>query len=355
MRLFYGVQGTGNGHISRARAMSRHLASAGVETQYLFSGRRRDQYFDMQPFGDWWDRGGLSFITERGRVRPLQTLLGNNIWHLCRDICQLDLGRYDLVISDFEPITAWAARRLGIPCITLGHQYAFDHPIPIEGDSWMSRGIMKYFTPGTQRLGLHWHHFDQPILPPIIDVSEQALPIKDNQVLVYLGFESADEVIPLLQQFAQQKFVYYGQFAEASEAGNVSLRPLSATAFKHDLAQSRGVICNAGFELASEALHLGKSLLVKPLQGQMEQLSNALALEQLGLGIRMESLSARVIGRWLQQAPLPDCHYPDVAAAIVDWLLQADRPPLEHLSKQLWQQAKVATWQPDHPPAAVGI
>jgi uncharacterized protein (TIGR00661 family) len=44
------------------------------------------------------------------------------------------------------------------------------------------------------------------------------------------------------------------------------------------------VICGAGFELAGESLQLGKKLLVKPLKGQFEQLSNALALEKASTG-----------------------------------------------------------------------
>ena len=39
MKLFYGVQGTGNGHITRAREMAKALAEAGVEVTYMFSGR----------------------------------------------------------------------------------------------------------------------------------------------------------------------------------------------------------------------------------------------------------------------------------------------------------------------------
>lgn len=343
MKLFYGVQGTGNGHISRARAMSNHLQAKSVDTQYLFSGRRREHYFDMDPFGDWLCKDGLSFVTHKGRVKPLQTLRRNNLWRFYRDVISLDLRAYDLVVSDFEPITAWAARRQGIPCITLGHQYAFNHAIPTEGGSSISRSIMKIFAPGRESLGLHWHHFEQPILPPIIDVKQRPLTLKDDQVLVYLGFESPEQVIPLLQQFPQQRFVYYGEFPAMTTHNNVTLQPLSVKGFKRDLAQSKGVICNAGFELASEALHLGKRLLVKPLHGQMEQLSNALALETLGLGQRMDTLCAKAIGNWLQQSSAPECHYPDVAEAVVNWLMDDQRCSVDALSKQLWDQTQVTT------------
>ena len=66
MRLLYGVQGTGNGHISRCRTLAQALGRHGVEVDYLLSGRARDDYFDMQSFGDFRARQGLTFITRDG-------------------------------------------------------------------------------------------------------------------------------------------------------------------------------------------------------------------------------------------------------------------------------------------------
>ncbi|GAB3107442.1 glycosyltransferase [Aestuariicella hydrocarbonica] len=362
MKLFYGVQGTGNGHISRARAMAKHLRASHVDVDYLFSGRPRADYFDMNIFGDWQCLDGLSFATHQGKIRPIETARRNNFLQLFRDIRQLDLSAYDLVICDFEPVTAWAAKLQGRPCITLGHQYAFQHAVPVAGASWLSKAIIKHFAPGQQQLGLHWHHFDQPILPPIVDLPVENSDRPDagfngavvtqepeqpshgqrpQSILVYLGFEAPAQVIPLLQKMTHAHFVYYGEFSAASEQGNVSLRPLSVTGFKRDLHQSSGVICNAGFELTSEALSLGKRVLVKPLQGQMEQLSNALALETLELGSSMEQLSEIKIREWLNSPAKPACRYPDVAKAIVEWLTTPQREPIESLSQRLWSQSSV--------------
>jgi len=341
MRVFYGVQGTGNGHISRARAMNHHFSAVGIDVDYLFSGRERQDYFDMEEFGDWQDRQGLSFVSDHGKIKTIATARQNNLLQLFRDIKMLDLSNYDQVICDFEPITAWAAKRQKIPCITLGHQYAFQHQIPIEGDSWLSRAIIKHFAPGTQQLGLHWHHFNQPILPPIVHLDEQQPETSENTILVYLGFESPDEVVALLQRFPQQQFIYYGKFDQREQQDNVRLEPLSLDGFKRDLHQCNGVVCNAGFELASEALQLGKKILVKPLHGQMEQLSNALALEQLKLGHRMDHLSHAALGHWLDSSNESRYHYPDVAKAIVDWLLNPSRCSVEQLSAQLWGQSTI--------------
>ena len=39
MKILYGVQGTGNGHITRGRAMQKALSDAGIEVDWVFSGR----------------------------------------------------------------------------------------------------------------------------------------------------------------------------------------------------------------------------------------------------------------------------------------------------------------------------
>ena len=63
MKIFYGVQGTGNGHITRARIMAKELYADGHEIQFQFTGRAEDQYFDMKIFNDFQCREGLTFNT----------------------------------------------------------------------------------------------------------------------------------------------------------------------------------------------------------------------------------------------------------------------------------------------------
>ncbi len=39
MKILYGAQATGNGHVTRARAMAPTFNKAGLDVDYLFSGR----------------------------------------------------------------------------------------------------------------------------------------------------------------------------------------------------------------------------------------------------------------------------------------------------------------------------
>jgi uncharacterized protein (TIGR00661 family) len=328
VRIFFGVQATGNGHITRARALAPKLKQAGIEVDYLFSGRPWEQLFEMEVFGDYQWREGLTFSTRAGHIQHVQTALRNNLLSFARDVRQLELGGYDLVISDFEPVTAWAAKLQGVKhVIGIGHQYAFGYDIPKAAADFLGVQILRYFAPVKLGLGVHWHHFHHPILPPIFETAVERKAVDPRKIIVYLPFEDVNHVINLLRRFHDHQFTIYSPTMPHDRhepAENIHVRQLSRAGFQADFADAAGVICNAGFELSSESLHLGKKLLVKPLQGQMEQMSNALALELLQLGQVMQSLDPASIETWLERSQAVEVRYPDVAQAVVDWICEGN-------------------------------
>lgn len=343
MKIFYGVQGTGNGHITRARALAPKLKAAGADVTWLFSGRRRDEYFEMEAFGDYQTRAGLTFQSAHGNVHYLRTTLRNNLVRFVNDVRSLDLRGFDLVLTDFEPVTAWAARRQGIKTVGIGHQYAFGLDIPKAGADFMGTQILKYFAPATVGLGVHWHHFNAAILPPIIETSLPAAPRKSGKIIVYLPFEDIEDVIRLLKPFSAHEFHVYtpgGPVPTSGKTRHIEVKGLSRRGFQSDFAECSGVICNAGFELPSESLHHGKKLLVKPLHGQMEQLSNALGLEILKLGEVMHDLDAATIATWLAADHSHTVWFPDVAEAVVDWLMRGDLTVEQSWIEGVWERCR---------------
>ncbi|CAG1020326.1 glycosyltransferase [Methylomonas sp. LL1] len=320
MKIFYGVQGTGNGHITRARVMARELYAAGFDVTFQFSGRPAEKYFDMQVFNGYQTREGLTFNTSKGQVSYLKTALQASPIRFVKDINNLDLSDYDLVISDFEPVTAWAAKRQKKQVIGIGHQYAFGHAIPRKGSDPLADRVMKHFAPADIGVGLHWHHFGQPILPPIIETPAFPDTVQADKILVYLPFEDQHEVMRHLCPFENFQFNVYSPEPIASKYPNIVFKPLSRDGFQRDLYDCAGIISNAGFELASESLQLGKKILAKPLHAQMEQISNAAALEQLGYGHTMFDLDTQVIEDWLHNPHAVHVTYPNVAKVLVQWL-----------------------------------
>jgi uncharacterized protein (TIGR00661 family) len=345
MKILYGVQGTGNGHISRARVMAKHFEQKGIDVDYLFSGRQKKDYFDMEQFGHVSTpkyKQGLTFKVNSGKIDQFSTFRHLHFREFWRDAKNLDLHGYDLVISDFEPISAWAAKWQKVPSLGIGHQYAFLWDIPLAGHNFFTHNIMRYFAPVTHPVGLHWHHFNQPILPPIIDTSLVTSPTTTRKILVYLPFEEQSVLRDMLGKIPDTEFYLYGQTGMNIDEGNIHIRKPSLLGFKQDLKEAGAVISNAGFELVSECIHLGKSMLIKPLSGQMEQKSNAKALHELGLASVMHQLEQKVIEQWLTlEEQMPNNPIPDVADKLTDWIIDGKwRKPdnLIELSNALWQQ-----------------
>ena len=83
MKIFYGVQGTGNGHITRARVMAKELYKAGCDVTFLFTGRPHDKYFDMEIFNGYQHLPGLTFNTDNGQVPYLQTAIESRPIRFC--------------------------------------------------------------------------------------------------------------------------------------------------------------------------------------------------------------------------------------------------------------------------------
>ncbi len=309
-----------------------------LDVTWLLSGRERNRGCgDIKKF-EW--REGITFVTENGRINLMKTARCNNLFRFWQDISTLKLDGYDLLITDFEPVLAHAARKRGLPTVGLGHQYAFRYPIPLRGSNPLVKGLMDYFAPAQRSVGLHWHHFDQPILPPIIDLKMPAVmpTIQQDKVIVYLPFENLAEIQQLCSHWLDYEFYIYHPAAQQRDAGNLHLRPISREAFKQDLLSSSKVLTNSGFELISECLQLGKAILVKPLHGQMEQLSNAAALAELNYATVVDDLKLQPIRNWLKDDSRPiQLTYPDVAGALAQWIAGGCKQTEAELASQLWQ------------------
>ncbi|XOV79932.1 MAG: MJ1255/VC2487 family glycosyltransferase [Aestuariibacter sp.] len=339
LRIMYGVQGTGNGHITRARVMAKAFAQRqDIEVDYLFSGRDADKYFDMDVFADYQTRDGLTFVHCDGAVSPIKTLSRARPLKFLRDVSALDLSRYDLVLNDFEPVTAWAAARQGVPSISISHQAAYSHPVPKAGQSLLDKIILRKFAPTDIQLGVHWYHFGKSIMPPFIEVQNGSAPL-GKHYLVYLPFESISDIRALLDSFSEVNFeCYHPDVVNDMDEGHLKWRKTSKIRFQQSLQRCAGVIANGGFELSSECLQLGKKLLIKPLHGQFEQLSNAKTLQALDLCQVMMTLNVDAIESFID-VPQPEAvTFPSNPTLLIDWLVAKNWHDTESVLSQLWQQ-----------------
>lgn len=340
MKIIYGVQGTGNGHISRARIMANRFNELGIDVDFLFSGRPANKFFDMQVFGNYQLKQGMSFASKDGGVDLLSTLKHIKPVQFWHDVKQLDLSNYDVLLNDFEPVSAWAAKNQGLPSINISHQAAFLQEVPMKGATWMDKKILQHFAPCKYNLGVHWHHFGANIIPPFIDAPSNLDSI-DNKILVYLPFESIDNIKAMLADFCDYEFYcYHPSITEDSDQDHLKLRKLSRSGFKQDLSECHGIIANAGFELSSEALCYGKRILLKPLNGQFEQASNAKTLELLGLASVMETLDFDSVEHWLDSSSGGRVIFPSDPQPLIDWVMAGNYHSTKDLLDKLWSQVE---------------
>lgn len=349
MKILYGIQGTGNGHITRARHMAAAFAlDENIQVDYFFSGRDEHKYFDMQIFEEYSSKLGLTFVTEAGRINHRKTISQNNIFDFIKDIKNTNLKNYDLVLNDFEPITAWAAKKQGVPSLSVSHQAAFLNHVPTKNQTFLDKMITRHFAPTQYNLGTHWYHFGHTIIPPFVtdELKNQASQshfqkVNNNQILVYLPFESITAIKEECQVLSDWQFTcYHPHISHAFKEKNILWKPLSTKEFKRDLFDCSGVLSNCGYELSTECLSLGKPLLVKPLQQQYEQLSNAYTLQQLGLCNVIHNVNAEQIDDWLQTKKGVQIEYPSNCTGLVNWIAQGNWHETRKICQSLWQQVK---------------
>jgi uncharacterized protein (TIGR00661 family) len=341
MKILYGVQATGNGHISRSREVIHHLKNLGHDVQVILSGRDPSRLWEMEEFEPYDIFQGLTFVSHRGKVRIIHTTFQLNLPQFYRDISTYNASGYDLVITDFEPVAARIARRNNIPSIGVGHQYAFKHDIPVKKADPVSMWIVRNFAPTDYAAGLHWHHFDKPILPPIIPAHlKNDSQIQTDKILVYLPFETLEDIKALLKPFTTHQFFIYCDITAAEDDKHLHWRPFSRKGFLADLKNCSGVLSNAGFELLSEALYLGKKFLVKPLAGQMEQASNAHVITELKLGRVMRKLDQTAVEQFLDAPSGKAIRYPDVALMVAQWVESGNWEDVDGLARSAWNGTK---------------
>ncbi|HET7001934.1 MAG TPA: glycosyl transferase, partial [Puia sp.] len=100
MKILYAIQGTGNGHLSRAREIIPILQRKG-EVDLLISGTQAD--VDL-PYQVKYRFKWLCFIFgKKGGVDVMATYRKSNLKRLYREIKSLPIENYDLVLNDFEP------------------------------------------------------------------------------------------------------------------------------------------------------------------------------------------------------------------------------------------------------------
>lgn len=319
MKILYAIQGTGNGHISRAREIVPLLQKHG-EVELLISGTQADVKLS-QPVK--YQLHGFSFIFgKRGGVNHWETWKSMNLPRFVRDMRSLPLQKYNLILNDFEPVTAWACKWKGVESVGLSHQASFQSgKVPrLKSVNW-AQLVMKYYAPSTHYVGFHFKAYDNFIHTPVIRSEIRALETQNlGHYTVYLPAVDDLFLLPVLKQIPEVHWQVFSKHTRRSYAdGNVTVSPVNNEAFNASLASCTGLFTGGGFEGPSEALFLGKKLLVVPMKFQYEQQCNAFALQELGIPViwSQDKNWVPILRKWVMNSQHNQFDFPDETAAVI--------------------------------------
>ena len=237
MNILYGIAATGNGHISRSRIIVDALRKRGHSIDVILSGRDKKDLFDIDDLKPFQVKKGFTYVTNKGKINYLKTVLKSSPIQFLKDIKSID-NNYDLVITDFDPISAYAAKKYKIPCIGIGHQYSFYKNIPMTKKmKFISIFFPRIYAPANFPIPSHFYHFNQSILPPFIDPKLYEVDStyqKKSNTLVYLPWENLKNMISIFGKI-EGKFILYTNIESIEKHGNITLKPFSNITFKEQL------------------------------------------------------------------------------------------------------------------------
>jgi uncharacterized protein (TIGR00661 family) len=320
MKILYAIQGTGNGHLARATEIVPILKSM-AETDVLVCGTQAD--LDV-PFKIDYKLKGMSFIIgKKGGVDLVETAKKLPLRQLIKDIRSLPVEKYDLVISDFEPVSAWACWLRGKECVGLSHQNAVLHPSapkPSFNDI-VGKTILKYYAPANYKYGFNFKPSFPNIFPPVIrrDI-RNAESTRNPHYTVYLPAYSDQQILDVLSSIPDIEWQVFSKHSKTTySVGNIYFQPVSLEKFTESFLSCTGLLCTAGFEGPAEAIYLGKKLCVIPMKKQYEQYCNAAFLKSMGiLVLDRFSTSGDILSDWVKNSEALQVKYPDITTQILE-------------------------------------
>jgi len=325
MKILYAIQGTGNGHLSRARDIIAILQQKG-ELDILVSGIQAD--VDL-PYPIKYRFKGLSFIFgKNGGIDLIATYRKSNLKQLYKEIKSLPINDYDLVINDFEPVSAWACKMQHKECVGLSHQAAVINkksPKSKKKDP-VGKAVLHNYAPVTAAYGFHFGAYDKDIFTPVIRSQvREAKPEDKGHYTVYLPAYSDEKIINVLGEIKNIQWQVFSKHTKKEyKEKNIHIRPINNEAFIESFINCTGVLCGGGFETPAEALYLKKKLLVIPMKGQYEQQCNAAALKTMGVTV-IKSLKKKhldTIKDWTASNQQIIINYPDTTQRIINMIIK---------------------------------
>jgi uncharacterized protein (TIGR00661 family) len=324
MKIFYAIQATGNGHLSRAVELYPYLKQYG-EVDFLLSGSNANLNCNL-PIK--YKSKGLSLFYKHSGGLDYMKILRSLSLSIISDAKSLPLEEYDLIINDFDFVTSLACSIKKVTCVHFGHQASFQSkntPRPFKKDI-LGNFILEKFVKSKTHIGLHFKSYDHHIYNPIIkeDIIK-ANPINDGHITVYLPQYAIQKLEPhFLKQTSFHFEVFTKEVNSITCKNNITYFPINNEQFTSSLIRCYGIITAGGFETPAEAMYMNKKVLSIPILRHYEQACNAAALEKLGVMVlkRIDEHFEHYFKQWISEKKAIKLDLQHSTADIVDMLIK---------------------------------
>ena len=316
MRILFGVAGEGSGHAARAEVVASYLISKGHKVK-IITYHQGIKY--LPPKFDVEEVFGLRFFHKEDRVDYPTTILENikktpeATKSLARVKELVNSFKPNIIITDFEPLSALCAHLCKIPLISIDNQHILTHGKIEYEKRWMhdyyitKTGVFAMAFKADAYIITSFFDFDliannayrvPPILrQEVLDHTSSRL----NHILVYSTTSDINKIITLLKE-TDKKFIIYG-LDIAKQEKNCTFKKFSKAGFLNDVATAQAIIGSAGLSLITESLYLYKPYLALPVKRRFEQLLNSYYLKKLNYGNYAEKLTSEGLNDFLDNIP----------------------------------------------------
>lgn len=340
-RILYAVSGDGYGHATRAHSVAAALLARGHEVRFLTSLKSNEYLKSVFP-GLVDEVFGLCISYNQGRAESVRTIIENirkgvSQWNQFTSTIRRVFRQFrpQLVVTDFEPFTAFYARRFDVPFVSLDNQHLLTHcsvdrPLGFSRDLFNAYmtirlyygGARRYLIPTFIRAPIRYH--PTTLVDPILRLNVYEKSIEHGDfLLAYKGAGGENDAMrQVLEGYERMPIRAYG-FELNGARGGVTYKATTTDGFLHDLAGCAGVIMSAGHSLACECLHLEKPMLLVPIAQQFEQAINAYHLEKMGVGRWVDRLSVSAIDEFVDRLDVYRSAAAKVPKATLDGVLEA--------------------------------
>jgi uncharacterized protein (TIGR00661 family) len=339
------MSGEGRGHATRVRSLVEYLRDD--HEIWLFTPN--DAHTFLAPlYKDTPVRvvrmRGLAFhYSESGRLdflkttwEGIRTIIG--MPRLIRKLMKvIRREKPDLVITDFEPALPRAARRCGVPFLSINHQHFLvvndlsSLPLHLRWHTWYMSLVVRSYYQGPAEIVVSQFYFP-PVRPKyrsrvvmagvFLRPELMAREATDgDHLLCYLRRFSCPALLEALKACGRPVRVY--GLGEQPPDGNLTYHPINDRTFVEDLASCQALFCTAGNQLVGEALYFGKPVFAIPEPKNWEQYINAHYLQESGAG------------RCVEFDEVHPHHVEDFLASLDHYRLHIDRESMNGTPKAL--------------------